>query len=65
MRKPSRGVIQSERETVKALGDRNLHAISCVARDDRDGCSRYRASKISATADELGWYREIFAPIER
>jgi len=25
-----------------------LQATSCVAREDRDGCSRYRASKMSA-----------------
>ena len=25
----------------------DLQATSCVARDDRDGCSRYRASKMS------------------
>ena len=62
MRKPSRGVIQSERGAVKALVDQNLQAISCVARDDRDGCSRYRASKISVSADELGWYRD-FSPL--
>ena len=62
MRKPSRGVIQSERGAVKALVDQNLQAISCVARDDRDGCSRYRASKISVTTDELGWYRD-FSPL--
>ena len=48
MRKPSRGSILRERGMVKALVDRNLQAISCVARDDRDGCSRYRASKMSA-----------------
>ena len=63
MRKPSRGDIQSERGMVKALVVHSLQATSCVARDDRDGCSRYRASKMSASADELGWYREIFAPI--
>ena len=62
MRKPSRGVNQSERGAVKALVDQNLQAISCVARDDRDGCSRYRASKISVTTDELGWYRD-FSPL--
>ena len=48
MRKPSRGVIHSERGLVKALVVQNLQAISCVARDDRDGRSRYRAAKISA-----------------
>ena len=31
----------------KALVVQNLQAISSVARDDRDGCSRYRASKMS------------------
>ena len=47
MRKPSRGDIQSERGTVKALVDQSLQATSSVAREDRDGCSRYRASKMS------------------
>ncbi len=46
MRKLSGGKAQSEREPVKALG-LTLQAISCVARDDRDGGSRYRAAKIS------------------
>lgn len=46
MRKPSGGKAQSERELVKALG-LTLQAISSVARDDRDGRSRYRAAKIS------------------
>ncbi len=36
----------SEREPVKALGG-PLQATSSVARDDRDGSSRYRASKMS------------------
>ena len=36
----------SERETVRALGPGILQATSCVARDDRDGRSRYRAAKI-------------------
>ncbi len=48
MRKPSRGDIRSERGMVKALVVQSLQATSCVARDDRDGCSRYRASKMSA-----------------
>ena len=48
MRKPSRGNACSERGSVKALGGQILQAISCVARDDRDGRSRYRAAKISA-----------------
>ena len=46
MRKLSGGKAQSEREPVKALG-LTLQAISCVAWDDRDGGSRYRAAKIS------------------
>ncbi len=33
-----------------------------ATRDDRGGCSRYRVTKISFT-DELGWYRENFAPM--
>lgn len=65
MRKPSRGDIQSERGTVKALVDQSLQATSSVAREDRDGCSRYRASKMSVYADELGWYRVTYAPIGR
>ena len=40
-----------------------LQAVSVVAREDRDGCSRYRASKMSPYGDELGWYRVIYAPI--
>ena len=40
-----------------------LQATSAVAREDRDGCSRYRASKMSFCKDELGWYRVIYAPI--
>ena len=35
-----------------------MQATSVVARDDRDGCSRYRVSKMSDFSDELGWYRE-------
>jgi len=62
MRKPSRGNVSSERGAVKALDGQSLQAISCVARDDRDGSSRYRAAKISAVADELGWYRD-FSPL--
>ena len=48
MRKPSRGNACSERGSVKALGGQILQAIFSVARDDRDGCSRYRATKMSA-----------------
>ena len=62
MRKPSREVIHSERGPVKALVVQNLQAISSVAREDRDGSSRYRASKISAFEDELGWYRVFSRP---
>ena len=47
MRKPSSySSVRSEREPVKALTE-PLQATSCVARDDRDGRSRYRVSKIS------------------
>ena len=46
MRKPSKGETFSEGEQVQAPGV-TLSATSCVARDDRDGCSRYRASKMS------------------
>ena len=49
MRKPSRGDIRSERGMVKALDDLILQATSCVARDDRDGSSRYRAYKMSVS----------------
>ena len=38
--------VQREREAVEALG-LTLQAISFVAREDRDGCSRYRAAKMS------------------
>ena len=62
MRKPSRGNACSERGSVKALGGQILQAISCVARDDRDGRSRYRAAKMSRQRDELGWYR-VFSPL--
>ena len=64
MRKPSRGVIHSERGMVKALVDQNLQAISCVARDDRDGRSRYRAAKMPRCG-ELGWYRDYTRPYIR
>ena len=37
--------------------------LAFVAREDRDGRSRYRAAKMSAFADELGWYRVFYAPI--
>ena len=53
----------SERGKVEAPWWKDLQAASAVARDDRDGCSRYRAAKMSAYADELGWYRVFFAPI--
>ena len=54
----------SERGTVKALGSQNMQATSFVARDDRDGRSRYRASKMSAS-DKLGWYRVYFRPYRK
>ena len=62
MRKPSRGVIHSERGTVKALVDRNLQAISCVARDDRDGRSRYRAAKMSPVPGIIRVVPRVFSP---
>ena len=37
----------SERGKVRASYVASLYATSSVARDDRDGCSRYRASKMS------------------
>ena len=43
---------------------KTLQAISFVARDDRDGRSRYRAAKMSAFfAGELGWYRDSTSPL--
>ncbi len=35
-----------------------------AARDDRDGGSRYRASKMRGFPCELGWYRERLRPYE-
>ena len=50
---------------MKALGT-NPASHFFFAREDRDGCSRYRAAKISPDGDELGWYRElILAPMVR
>ncbi len=40
-----------------------LQAILCVAREDRDGSSRYRAAKMSLYRDKLGWYRVFYAPM--
>ena len=51
------GSLQREGSGVSPLA-KGLQATSCVARDDRDGCSRYRAAKMSRFRDELGWYRE-------
>lgn len=49
---------------MEALGTESAGHFLFVARDDRDGRSRYRAAKMSCRRqDELGWYREIFAPI--
>ena len=65
MRKQSSVQMPSARgEWWKPLTD-DLQATCRVAREDRDGCSRYRASKMSAFTDELGWYREyiFLAPI--
>ena len=33
-----------------------------AARDDRDGCSRYRAAKMLLFSGELGWYRDFSRP---
>ena len=42
-----KSTLRSERESVKAL--RNFLSATClVAREDRDGCSRYRAAKMPA-----------------
>ena len=51
------GSLQREGEWCKPLGG-CLQATSCVARDDRDGSSRYRVAKMSDLSDKLGWYRE-------
>ena len=48
---------------MKALRYLLCKPLPSVARDDRDGSSRYRASKMSLFQDELGWYRVIYAPI--
>ena len=51
---------RSEREPVKAL---YLTAAGHfqAARDDRDGRSRYRATKMLFIS-ELGWYRDLARP---
>lgn len=41
---------ESEKGMVKALCAPGLQAASAVARDDRDGRSRYRAAKMSCPA---------------
>ena len=41
-------VLSRERGMVKTLKSRFLQAAFRVAREDRDGCSRYRASKLPA-----------------
>ena len=61
MRKPSKGVF-FQREGIGASPQSNaLQATSGVARDDRDGSSRYRASKMPLVG-ELGWYRDHTRP---
>ena len=48
MRKPSSRNVRSERGEGESPLTGTLQATFAVARDDRDGCSRYRASKMSA-----------------
>ena len=62
MGKQSFGGTFSERGMVKALRIPSWQATFSVAREDRDGCSRYRAAKMPAFAGELGWYRESPRP---
>lgn len=50
----------SEREAVKALC-RTAASHFQAAREDRDGCARYSASKMSLW-DKLGWYRDQLRP---
>ena len=48
---------------MKALGG-GLQATSCVARDDRDGCSRYRAAKMFLDFGErIRVVPRIFTPL--
>ena len=51
MEKPSKEKALSEGETVKAPGFRPCKPLLSVAREDRDGGSRYRASKMSGFPD--------------
>ncbi len=51
MRKLSSGAFFSDRGMVGAPKCVKLQATSSVARGDRDGCSRYRVSKISPKGD--------------
>jgi len=36
-----------------------------VVRDDRNGCSRYRATKMLPVGSKLGWYRDSPRPYFR
>ena len=47
MSKPSRGKTRSEKGTVQALRSEVCKPLISAAREDRDGSSRYRASKMS------------------
>ena len=65
MQKPCRRISNVEAFSERGFGVSPLveilQAASCVARDDRDGCSRYSVSKISGFPDDLGWYREYIS----
>ena len=63
MRKPSKYRPLSERGDGESPLRKPLQATFCVAREDRDGCSRYRASKmLMLRIGELGWYRDSRRP---
>ena len=62
MRKLSKEVTLSERGDGESPLRKTLQATFCVAREDRDGGSRYRASKMPAFVGELGWYRDYRRP---
>ena len=56
----------SEKGTVEALCVSDPQATSAVARDDRDGCSRYRASEMSCDSRIIRVVpRAILAPMDR
>ena len=55
------GYFQREGDGASPLYRSNSSHFQAV-RDDRDGHSRYRVSKMSIFFDELGWYRDNLAP---